>query len=206
MTIYKRFITKRTNRNLSFRRRHGFGQNLTSNEQAALRRSTRMLAALLVTERLNPDSLDFEAWKTALLWRHFLLRYTDDVELESAVNKRRTIESFGPSIKKDFRFEAGELYLLLKELKFPEDIVLDNGIVMTGEEVFLRGLYELVTGALQHTIADIFGRDFSAQSRAFNFFIDLVYDNHRHLVQNNLEWWYRNGFWEKSAKAIEERM
>jgi len=206
MTIYKRFITKRTNRNLSFRRRHGLGQNLTSNEQVALRKSTRMLAALLVTERLNPDSLDFEAWKTALLWRHFLLRYTDDVELESAVNKRRTIESFGPSIKKDFRFEAGELYLLLKELKFPEDIVLDNGIVMTGEEVFLRGLYELVTGALQHTIADIFGRDFSAQSRAFNFFIDHVYDNHRHLVQNNLEWWYRNGFWEKSAKAIEERM
>ena len=146
MTIYKRFITKRTNRNLSFRRRHGLGQNLTSNEQVALRKSTRMLAALLVTERLNPDSLDFEAWKTALLWRHFLLRYTDDIELESAVNKRRTIE------KEDFRFKTAELYLLLKELIFPENIVLDNGIVIYGEKVFLRGLYELFSGALQHTI------------------------------------------------------
>ena len=89
-----------------------------------------------------------------MLLRHFLLRYTDDIELESAVNKHRTIE------KEDFRFKTAELYLLLKELIFPENIVLDNGIVMNGENVFLRGLYELFSGALQHTI-DIFGRDFS---------------------------------------------
>jgi len=141
-----------------------------------------------------------------LLCRHFFLRYADNIDLESSVNKHRTIESFGPSIKKDFRFEAAELQLLLQELKFPENVILDNRIVMSGEEVFLRGLYELVSGALQHTTADIFGRDFSAQSRAFNFFIDHVYDNYHHLVHNNLEWWYRNGFWEKSAIAIEKRM
>jgi len=42
--------------------------------------------------------------------------------------------------------------MILKELIFPENIVLDNGIVIYGEKVFLRGLYELFSGALQHTI------------------------------------------------------
>jgi hypothetical protein len=43
---------------------------------------------------------------------------------------------------------------------------------MSGEEVFLRGLYELVSGETKHNISrNVFGRDWSAQSRAFKYFI-----------------------------------
>lgn len=67
-------------------------------------------------------------------------------------------------------------------------------------------MFELVTGSSKHDIANQFGRDFSAQSRAFNFFINKIYDGFHHLVHDNLNWWRRNGFWSKSAKAIETKM
>ena len=69
-----------------------------------------------------------------------------------------------------------DLKLLIKELKFPENVIFDNTINLPGEEFFLRGLFELVTDSAKHEIANQFGRDFSAQSRVFNFFIDHIYD------------------------------
>ena len=52
---------------------------------------------------------------------------------------------------------------------------------MPGEEVLLRGLYELVS-ADQHEIVVVFGRDQTQQSRAFKHFVDHIYDNFLHLV------------------------
>ena len=54
------------------------------------------------------------------------------------------------------------------------------------EEVLLRRLYELVSGADQHEIIAIFGKDQTIQSRAFKFFINHNYDNFMHLVTDNL--------------------
>ena len=85
-------------------------------------------------------------------------------------------------------------------------VKLDNGISMPGEEILLRGLYELTSGEVQNRIAKEFGRDWTAQSRAFKAFIDIIFDNFSHLVKDNLAWWYRNGFWERSAAAIEIKM
>ena len=79
----------------------------------------------------------------------------------------------------------------------------DNRSRMSGEEDFLRGLYELVSGANKQTIAlSTFGRDWSAQSRAFKRFKHHVYHHFKHLVTDNLDWWYRNGFFELSRRAI----
>lgn len=92
-------------------------------------------------------------------------------------------------------------------LNFPEECILDNGSNMLGEEVFLRGLYELVSGETQHNISrNVFGRDWSAQSRAFKYFINHMYQNFKHLVNDNLQWWYRNGFFAASAEAIERKI
>ena len=92
-------------------------------------------------------------------------------------------------------------------LNFPEECILDNGSNMLGEEVFLRGLYELVSGETQHNISrNVFGGDWSAQSRAFKYFINHMYQNFKHLVNDNLQWWYRNGFFAASAEAIERKI
>ena len=67
---------------------------------------------------------------------------------------------------------------------------------MTGEEVFMRGLYELTTGAKKTMVAETFGRHPSDQCRAFNYFIKHIYDGFHHLLVKNLPWWERNGLLE----------
>ena len=48
--------------------------------------------------------------------------------------------------------------------------------------VVVSQLYELVSGADQHEIVPIFGRDQTQQSRAFKYFVDHIYDIFLHLV------------------------
>lgn len=106
-----------------------------------------------------------------------------------------------------FRFRQDDLQRLFELLKFPEFVRFDNRSKMSGEEVYLRGLYELVSGETQHVIAEtVFGRDLTAQSRAFTWFIRYIYHNFKHLVHDNLDWWHRNGFFKLSADAIGAKM
>ena len=95
------------------------------------------------------------------------------------------------------------LHRLKKALNFPEYIIFSNRSRMSGEECFLRGLYELVSGENQEKICiNVFGRECTTQSRAFNYFINYIYNNFRHVLTDNLEWFYRNKFFEESAAAI----
>ncbi len=78
---------------------------------------------------------------------------------------------------------------------------------MVGEEVMLRGLYELVSGEKQFNIAEnVFGREQSMQSRAFKYFIFHVYRTFFDLVHDNLQWWWDNGFLHASRDAITARL
>ena len=79
---------------------------------------------------------------------------------------------------------------------------------MTGEEVFLRGLYELVSGDNQERIClNVFGREYSIQSRAYTFFITHIHANfEHHLSKINLDCFYQNTLFEKSAAAIETKI
>ena len=89
-------------------------------------------------------------------------------------------------------------------MRFPAVVSLENQSIMTGEEVFLRGLFELVTGQKKTSIAETFGRHPSDQSRAFKYFINHIYDNFHELVDNNLQWWEDCGLMERAAVAIEK--
>ena len=77
---------------------------------------------------------------------------------------------------------------------------------MTGEEVYIRGLLEMSTGEKKTSISERLGRHSSDQSRAMAYFVNHIYNNFKHLVQNNLLWWYKNGYMEMSAAAIEEKI
>ena len=91
-------------------------------------------------------------------------------------------------------------------LRMPEIVKFSNKTRMTSEEVMLRGLYELVSGNDQHEATVHFGRDQSAQSRAFSWFIDHAFTTFNDLVTNNLEWWYRNGYLARSMEAIKQKI
>ena len=99
--------------------------------------------------------------------------------------------------------DISDLYLLLQ---FPDKVRLENRSTMSGEEVFMRGLYELCTGAKKTLVSEVFGRHPSDQCRAFNYFISHIYNNFHHLVTDNLQWWFDNGLMERSAAAIEEKL
>jgi len=78
---------------------------------------------------------------------------------------------------------------------------------MSGQEVFLRGLYELVSGEDQFNICEnVFGSDQSTQSRAFKFFVNHIFENFYYLLTDNLNWWYEKGFIKKSQTAINNKL
>lgn len=71
----------------------------------------------------------------------------------------------------------------------------------------LRGLFELCAGGNKQQISqNVFGRDFSAQSRSFSYFISHIYDEFSILIHDNVDWWYRNKFIEESANSIGRKL
>ena len=106
-----------------------------------------------------------------------------------------------------FSHGKSDLFRMVKSLRFPAVLKFENRFKMSGKEVFLRGLYELVNGENQYNIAEnVFGRDQSQQSRAFNFFIKYLDETFYDLLSDNLEWWHQNGFIEKSRAAIQQKL
>jgi len=107
----------------------------------------------------------------------------------------------------NFRFKKTDLRRLFSLLKFDSKCILNNGSAISGEEVFLRGLYELSSGENHEKIsANIFGREFSAQSRAFSYFTKHLFTTFQHLLTNNMPWVFRNGLVEDSAEAIGRKL
>ena len=77
------------------------------------------------------------------------------VQLSSLASLHTTIDSLSDSECWNF-FETRkeDMHRLKVNLKFEDKCILENGSVLSGEEVLLRGLYELVSGADQHEIID----------------------------------------------------
>jgi len=144
----------------------------------------------------------------AVVMKYLSIKVVEDDGMEQCGRYNRTIESFSPSdCKIFFEFKKKDLFRLFHLLQFPDTCRFDNRSSMSGEEVFLRGLYELVSGETKHNISrNVFGRDWSAQSRAFTYFVTHIYETFKHLLTDNLHWWYRNGFFESSADAIGKKM
>jgi hypothetical protein len=170
-----------------------------------------LLMSILSPEDKSSDSStpSFDDLMGILIIRHLLHTHTLDRGLgRCRPNRHRTIDNWiHEEAPMDFRFTQDQLKILSQELGFAgTNVKLSNGSRMPGEEILLRGLYELASGDIQPKISKEFGRDWTAQSRAFTYFIDYMYDHHAHLVHDNLDWWYHNGFWERSAAGIEFRM
>lgn len=139
---------------------------------------------------------------------YFNLLHHERRILEPPLRLDRGINSFSESdCYIFFRFTKVHLRCLNNLLQFNNKVIFDNEEHMGGEEVFLRGLYELVSGETKHKIArNVFGRDGSSQSRAFLYFINHMVDKFVHLVQGNMKWWYDNGFFQSSASAIGSKL
>ena len=189
---------------------------LTSHEQVELRKLKRFyfLLEFMINEASKrgdlQDAHKLRECQHLCEIRYISIKYTseDRFVVPPLVNWQRTIASFDETVcDQQFRFLRNHLTLLCELLHFPEWVIFDNRSKMLGEEVFLRGLYEIRSGSTQFDCAaNLFGREASAQSRAYTWFINHIYSRFKHLVTNNLDWWYRNGFMDQSKDAIWNKM
>ena len=209
MTLRERLPRRSMSRRLRF-------LGLTSHEQVELRKLRRYIIffAYLKSDAIekgdNSNARLMEECQTYCESRLFSIKFIDAIyfQLPGLPNLRRTIDSFDESsCDQQFRFLKPHLYLLLRLLRFPRIVLLNNGIRMPGEEVLLRGLYEIRSGDNQFDAAvNVFGRDQSVQSRAYTWFVKHIYEHFSILVTDNLEWWFRNGFMEESRQKIWTKM
>ena len=129
-------------------------------------------------------------------------------ELNRPSRRNCSIDSFDDSqCWNFFEFRKEDLFRLFRPLNFPSICYLSNKSVMSGEEIFLRGLYELVSGEDQFNISEnVFGRDQSIQSRAFKYFVDHIHENFYYLLTDNLEWWFIRGYVSRSQVAVNNKL
>ena len=164
---------KQPARKLSLRRRY---LALTSNEAVYVRSLDKRLIKLLtglkqlrLSTKCKADGIILAKAIAEELLRVMIV---PDVILPSLSSLRDSIDSFTESeCWNFFETKKEDLYRLKVNLKFEDKCILENRSVMSGEEVLLRGLYELVSGADQHEIIAIFGKVQTVQSRAFNSYL-----------------------------------
>jgi hypothetical protein len=204
--IFAYLTPKKTAKQLAYRSRH---LALTSSEQVKCRKLKKIIKTLIVKSENDQSNEDIDYLLKLFVAKYISLAYSYEIpSVSKRYNRNRTINSFTNSeCYINFRFRSAELKRLYPLLKFGEQCILENGINMPGEELFLRGLYELCSGENQeHIAANIFGSEHTRQGRAFKYFIHHMYNNFAKLVKDNLTWWFRNNFAALSAAAIGGKM
>lgn len=141
------FKVKRTSKLLSYRRRH---QRITSHEQVQSKELKLLILAMMAKLKLCDDMIEqqrIEVGLKLLIARYLQLVIEPAQILEPPPRFDRSIESFSSSnCRLFFAFSKTDLSRLLHLLQIPASVVFDNRAKMSGEEVLLRGLYELVGG------------------------------------------------------------
>jgi hypothetical protein len=127
---------------------------------------------LVYLGHFDVDTVVCSALVKLCIQQYYKLMLVPKIVLPRPPRLQTSIDEFSANdCKNFFEFRQHDLYRLFPLLHFPEKCVLDGGSAMSDEEVFPRGLYELVSGEDQHNISRIvFGREQTSQSRAFKIF------------------------------------
>ena len=185
-------------------------KSLTSIEQVKLRVLKKCAMMLIAKFKREKDDIEKKKVKRKILLCINLslgIQIDTYVPIDRPVRMIVSLENMTYMFSKEFlRFRKEDIHNLYLLLRFPDKVRLENRSTMSGQEVFMRGLYELCTGAKKTIVSEIFGRHLSDQCRAFNYFINHIYNNFHHLVTDNLPWWFQNDLMERSAVAIDEKL
>ena len=134
---------RKSAKHLSYRKRRSI-------EQVRLKRLKKIILALFCkidTAQDPSENKNLNGMLEAVVLKYLSLKVVDDDGMEQCERYDRTIESFSPcDCKIFFEFKKADLTRVFQLLRFPDICKFDNRSEMNGEEVFLRGLYELVNG------------------------------------------------------------
>lgn len=196
-------------RQLNIRKRF---MSITAKEQTYIQKLTFVAIGFLGRSR-DPDISEDDRNKYSLVGRTCYLKALKlasepAIQIPKPLRFDITFDSFSESnCWVFFKLRSCDLERVFKCLRIPEVVILPNRSSMSGVEVFLRGLYELVSGEDQYNICEnVFGREQSQQSRAFSWFINHLDETFYDILSDNLEWWKNKGFLEQSRQAITRKL
>lgn len=196
---------RKTAKQLSYRLRY---LAISSHEQVEAQKLKKLVYLLSMFRNRSP--IYAYCFKLATIkYLSLTMESLDDREpLERPIRRVVSVDSISKSFCRNFfKFKKADLHTLIELFEIPDICKFDNDGAMDGEEVFLRGLFELSTGDNQELMCNLmFGREQSAQSRASSYFVNYLYDHFNHLLHTSLGWWYRNGFFKLSADAIRAKI
>ena len=204
----QRISLRKTAKQLSYRMRY---KAMSSHDQVNCRKWKKILQYLIIINYCRPEDKFIEEILPLIAMKYLSLAYEDPDSHEPPEKPLRlviSVDSFTASqCKIFFKFNKEELQRIFNMMTFPDECKFDNNGSMSGEEVFLRGLYEACNSGNKQVICEtLMGGEYTRPSRAFIYFIEHIYDRFRHLVHNSLGWWYRNGLLKQSATAIHDKM
>jgi hypothetical protein len=121
--------------------------------------------------------------------------------------ERRYLRYLDASLKDEFtinfRFRRDHFPSVLRCLRIPVYFKLDNGSICNGEEGLLIFL-KIFSFPERLVTAEVFtGWESSRLSRIFNWVSWFIYVNHKHLLENNLDWHAK--YLELSLQALQAK-
>ena len=160
------------------------------------RKLGRLLTLILVAERKSTSPLPPHVHfiKMQLIAAYVTLSYNDDLPIR--VRTRPTMRKINDFSDADcyirFKFTKPDLHRLHSALKldaFGGSVRMANGSQFGTEELLCLGLNRFSFPQKFGELTHVFGRDWTALSRAFNWFCKYVRINFAKLVQNNMMYW-----------------
>ena len=203
-----KFKLRKSKKKYSYRKRHlGYDQS-QRNQMSNIKIFMVQITALKVAKVLKSDDMDriLEAMYRFLYYKYLQLIIEPSYLLMPIVYLNRTIESFHEEQAYHlFRFQKTDLRRLMKALRIPDIVCTKGRNKFTGEEVFLFSLMRLCSlTTLDELAKTYFGRDYTAWSRAFKWFLVHLYTNFHDLMCDNLDYW--QPYFKECAAAIQNKL
>jgi nuclease HARBI1 len=199
-------ILRRNVRDMAYNKRH---LGLTSKEALYKSKLEEAIGALFILIEDDNDPC-LEA-ATALLSFEYDQMIRSSWLLIKSIKPGVRIETFGDAFCwNQLRFRKSDLRRLYNCFHIPGRMQLGNGSWVNGEEAMLSTIYRFSHSDSLQSIVNIFGRDYSLWSRVFLWMIKYLYDNFRHLLHNNLDYFehkfqdYNNAISRRIMKNGEE--
>ncbi len=121
-----------------------------------------------------------------------------------AHHEPRTINSFSAAeCWRQFRFRKRDLLRLKRCLLIGNEIKIRRH-KFTGEEILLYSLHRLASTTTHSDLAHIYGRDYTAWSVCYGWFLQHVLNNFSDLLTDNLEFW--SAYFPSCSEAIRTKM
>lgn len=189
-------------------------QALSSLEQMEKRKVSRLLAIILALERSSKSPMPPHIYilKVQLSVAYVRLAYNDDLPVR--VRTRPTMLTINDFSESDcyirFKFTKPDLYRLHDALKlddFEGSVRMSNGSKFGTEELLCLSLNRFAFPQKFGEMVHVYGRDWTALCRAFNWFCNYVRTKFEYLLQGDMMFWkpHLEGFSEAVRLKIAEK-